>query len=277
MLNWKQETKEMRKDIYLAARAGGMAHLASAYSCVEIMYALYCGGVMQHDPQNPEWKMRDRFVMSKGHGSLAQYVALHKAGYITKEQLMNFTRPDSKLGGEPSMYLPMGIEASTGSLGHGLSLGVGMALAQKADGSDTKTFVLLGDGECEEGSVWEAIMAAAKYKLGNLVAILDYNQIQKMDAVETVMGIKDWQKRFSIFDWNCAEADGHDVDDLCRVFASLKNQGQPHVVIAHTVKGKGVSLMENNPSWHWRMPNRKETKVFISELGISEEESASCN
>lgn len=185
---------------------------------------------------------------------------------------MKFTRPDSMLGGEPSLCLPMGIEASTGSLGHGLSLGVGIALAQKADGLDTRTFVLLGDGECEEGSVWEAVMSAVKYKLDNLVAILDYNQLQKMDTVETVAGIKDWCGPFSSFGWDYTEVDGHNVEELKNAFSNLKNNEKPHVLIAHTIKGKGLTLMENNPAWHWRMPNRKELKVFVSELGISAEE-----
>lgn len=272
MLGWEEEAREMRKDIFLAARIGGMAHLASAYSCVEIMYTLYCGGVMRHDSQNPEWDMRDRFIMSKGHGSLALYSALYKSGYFSREQFMKFTRPDSMLGGEPSLCLPMGIEASTGSLGHGLSLGVGIALAQKADGLDTRTFVLLGDGECEEGSVWEAVMSAVKYKLDNLVAILDYNQLQKMDTVETVAGIKDWCGPFSSFGWDYTEVDGHNVEELKNAFSNLKNNEKPHVLIAHTIKGKGLTLMENNPAWHWRMPNRKELKVFVSELGISAEE-----
>lgn len=276
MTKWEEETGKIRRDIFFAAYAGGMAHLASAYSCVEILYSLYCAGAMRHDPKNPDWNERDRFIMSKGHGSLALYATLAQAGYFSNEQLMTFTKPDSKLGGEPSLYIPFGIEASTGSLGHGLSLGAGMALAQKTDGTGAKTFVLLGDGECEEGSVWEAVMAATKYEMDNLVVILDHNRLQKMDTVAKVMGVSEWQNRFAAFGWDCVEANGHDVDELCRTFASLKAQKMPHLVIADTIKGKGISLMENNPGWHWRMPNRREMKVFLSELGITEEELQAC-
>ena len=276
MAKWEEETKSLRKDIFLAAYTGGMAHLASAYSCVEIVYSLYCAGAMRHDPKNPAWNERDRFILSKGHGSLAQYAALCRAGYFSKEQLMAFARPESKLGGEPSLYIPFGIEASTGSLGHGLSLGVGISLAQKADHIGARTFVLVGDGECEEGSVWEAIMAAVKYRLGNLIIILDHNRIQKMDTVTNVMGIAEWKEKFLAFGLDYVEADGHDVDSLCRIFTNLEDRGKPHVVVANTIKGKGISLMENNPGWHWRMPNRRETKVFFSELGITEEELIPC-
>lgn len=276
MTKWEEETRVLRKDIFLAACASGFAHLASAYSCVEIIYSLYCAGVMRHNPKDPAWNERDRFVMSKGHGSLALYASLSMAGYFPKEQLMKFAKPGSQLGGEPSLCVPLGIEASTGSLGHGLSLGVGMALARKMDHSNAKTYVLLGDGECEEGSVWEAVMAAAKYELSNLVVILDHNRIQKMGPVSTIMGISDWQARFSSFGWDCVEVDGHDVDALCHVLNNLNGLGKPHVVIANTVKGKGISLMEDNPSWHWRIPNRREAKVFLSELGITEEELNAC-
>ena len=266
----------LRKDIFLAACAGGMAHLASAFSCVEILYALYLNGGMQHDPKNPEWSDRDRFILSKGHGSLALYAALCKAGYFSREQLMQFSKPNSFLGGEPSLYLPAGIEASTGSLGHGLSLGVGMALANQMDYADAHTIVLLGDGECEEGSIWEAVMTATRYRLDHLVAILDHNRIQKMASVQNIMGIDDWRSRFEAFGWDCIETDGHDVDRLTSVFSSMQLNGKPHLVIAHTTKGKGVSLMENNPAWHWRMPNRRELKVFLSELNIKEAELAIC-
>lgn len=277
MTLWESETHQLRKDVFLAAYSGGMAHLASSYSCVEILYALYCRNVMRHDPGNPEWEMRDRFILSKGHGSLALYAVLCKSGYFTRKQLMNFIKPDSLLGGEPSLCLPLGIEASTGSLGHGLSIGVGMALAQKSNDTDIRTFVLLGDGECEEGSIWEAVMTASKYQLENLIVIMDHNNIQKMDTVEAVMGITDWKARFEAFGWDCTETDGHSVDSIVETISKLTNKDRPHLLIADTVKGKGVSIMENNPAWHWRMPNKRELKVFMRELNISEEELSACN
>ena len=276
MSKYENDLAWLRKEIFLTAYRGGMAHLASAFSCVEIIYALYCGGAMHHDPKHPDWEERDRFILSKGHGSLALYTVLCKAGYFNEETLHSFSTPDTELGGEPSICIPLGIEASTGSLGHGLSLGTGMALAFKADGTPQRAFVLLGDGECEEGSVWEAVMSAAKYGLDNLVVILDNNRIQKMNTLEHVMGISDWQKRFEAFGWDCVRTDGHDVDAVVNAVASLQANGKPHVIIAETVKGKGLSLMENNPAWHWRMPNRRELKVFMRELNITEEELEEC-
>lgn len=276
MTKYEKDLAWMRKEIFLTAYCGGMAHLASAFSCVEIIYALYCGGVMRHDPAHPDWPERDRFILSKGHGSLALYTALCMAGYFSKETLRTFSTPDTELGGEPSLCIPLGIEASTGSLGHGLSLGTGMALAFKADGTAQRVFVLLGDGECEEGSVWEAIMSAAKYGLDNLVIIVDNNHIQKMNSLEKVMGITDWQQRFEAFGLDCVRTDGHDVDAVAAAVSGLRANGKPHVIIAETVKGKGVSIMENNPAWHWRMPNRREMKVFMRELNITEEELEQC-
>ncbi len=276
MSEWREECKTLRKEIFLAAYAGGKGHLASSFSCVEILYALYCNGVMRFDPQNPNWENRDRLVISKGHGGLALYAVLCKAGYFGKEMLMRFSQPGSLLGGEPSHYLPYGIEASTGSLGHGLSLGAGMALAHKIDHSNSRIYVLLGDGECEEGSVWEAIMSVAKLNLGNLVIILDHNGLQKMDSVCTIMNIENWKARFETFGIGCSVVDGHDVDALTQAFHDSAGGGKPEVVIANTIKGKGVSLMENNPAWHWRMPNKRELKVFIQELGITAEELALC-
>lgn len=276
MLNWKNDTLDLRKDAFLAASSGGMAHLASSFSCIEIIYSLYYNGIMTHNPHNPHMTTRDRFILSKGHGSLALYAVLCKCGYFGRDLFIQFTHPDSPLGGEPSLCVDLGIEASTGSLGHGLSLGVGMALAQKMDKLLCRTYVLLGDGECQEGSIWEAIMTAAKYKLDNLVAIVDTNSIQKMDTLEAVMGIDCWEDRFNSFGWDCLCCDGHDVDALTKTLNSIQSNGKPHVLFAKTVKGKGISIMENDPAWHWRMPNRRELKVFMSELNISQEELDLC-
>lgn len=275
MDTWEQEVKEIRKSVFLTAYSGGMAHIASAFSCIEILYALYFF-IMRYDSKNPQWLDRDRLILSKGHGSLALYVTLQKAGFFSKETLQNFIKPESLLGGEPSLCLPLGIEASSGSLGHGLSLGVGMSLALKTEANDARVFVLVGDGECEEGSVWEAIITAAKYKLDNLILIMDKNGIQKMDTVQRIANIDNWYSRFSDFGWDCLETKGHDVPSLVEKLRTFELNGKPHILIADTIKGKGVSLMENNPSWHWRMPNRKELKVFINELKITPEELDEC-
>lgn len=168
------------------------------------------------------------------------------------------------------------MEASTGSLGHGLSIGVGMAIANKIDGRDSKTYVILGDGECEEGSVWEAVMSAAAFGLENLVVLLDNNRIQKMGSVAAIMGIGDWRSRWEAFGWSVDEVDGHEVDALCRTLTAPAAKGRPRVVIANTVKGKGVTIMENQPSWHWKLPNRRELKVIVQELMITGEELEQC-
>ncbi len=266
----------LRKEIFLTGYSASIAHLASAYSLVEMLYALYMKGVMRCDPKNPEWPKRDRLILSKGHGSLALYAILNMAGFFDLATLRSFSKPGSILGGEPCTPHIPGVEASTGSLGHGLSIGVGMALVSKIDGSDSKTYVILGDGECEEGSVWEAVMSATAFGLENLVVLLDNNRIQKMGPVQAIMGIGDWRARWEAFGWSVDEVDGHDVDALCRVLTAAAVPGRPRVVIANTVKGKGVSIMENQPSWHWKLPNRRELKTIVQELMITEEELEQC-
>ncbi|WP_195282620.1 transketolase [Harryflintia acetispora] len=268
--------KKARKRIFLTAYNCGSAHLASAFSIVEILHVLYERHVLNYDSKNPGWEQRDRLILSKGHGSLALYDALCTAGYFTEKELFNFCRPGSLLGGEPNTLETPGVEASTGSLGHGLSIGVGMALAAKADGLNNKIYVILGDGECEEGSVWEAVMSAAAFKLDNIVAILDQNRLQKMDFVNEIMGIDTWKERFEVFGWQVKQSDGHNIKDLYHQLTSPWEAKKPHLLLADTTKGKGISLMENAPGWHFRMPNKRELKVFMSELGITEEELEQC-
>lgn len=264
--------KQMRKRIYLTAEKGGIGHLASSFSCLEILCALYLGGVMKHDPARPDMPERDRLVLSKGHAGLALYTVMCAAGYLSEDRLGSYLQPGSDIGGEPSIRDLRGVEASTGSLGHGLSVGLGMALGQKLDGLGARTFVILGDGECQEGSVWEACISAAALKLDNLTAILDMNNIQKMGTTEAVMGVVDWRQKFEAFGWTVTETDGHDLDALTETLSRKNESGRPLLVIARTVKGKGVSIMENNPIWHFKLPNRKERKVFFEELGITEAE-----
>lgn len=265
--------KQIRKDIFLTAYKGGSAsaHLASAYSSVEILYVLYTK-IMNYNPEKPSWKDRDRLILSKGHASLALYKILNMVGIISNEQLKSFCHADSRLGGEPNMTEVPGIEATTGSLGHGLSFGIGMAMAAKMSGYEYKVYVILGDGECQEGSVWEAVMSASRYKLNNLVVVMDYNRIQKMDLVNNTMNISCWDERWESFGWNVLQVDGHNICELENIFSEIPQNDKPSVIIANTVKGKGVSIMENNPEWHYRMPNRKQLKIFMNELGISEEE-----
>lgn len=270
-----KELLEIRKKIFLTGYSVYIAHLASAFSIVEILYSLYVNKKLKYNAKNPNMDTRDIFVLSKGHGSLALYVMLNKVGYFNDEFLESFCKPHSVLGGEPCIPHIPGIEATTGSLGHGLSLGVGMALAKKIDNRDEKVYVLVGDGELQEGAMWEAIMFAAKQKLDNLIVIVDCNKIQKMGTIEDVMGISSWNNKFKSFGWNVKEINGHNVDEIDKVLDE-ENKDMPLVILANTIKGRGVSIIEGDPRWHWRLPNKKELKVFMKELNISEEEILSC-
>lgn len=263
---------KLRKQIFITGYSGGMAHLASCFSAVDIIYTLYMKNIMRHNPEKPNLPYRDRFVLSKGHGGLALYSVLCEAGYLTEEELHTYLKPNCHIGGEPNMRDLKGIEASTGSLGHGMSIAVGMAMAQKLDNNGAKTYVMVGDGECQEGSIWEAAMSAVKFSLDNLVGILDCNGVQKTVHVKEMMRHVDWKGKWESFGWNVVEVDGHDVDALCKTFNGIVPNERPTMVIAHTVKGKGVSLMEDNPKWHYKIPNRKEKKIFMEELHITEAE-----
>lgn len=264
--------RNLRKKIYLTAERGGLGHLASCYSCLEILYVLYRKGILNCTRENMGSRERDRLILSKGHAGLALYWVMNEAGLLSGEEIGTFLQPGSHVGGEPCMRDLPGIEATTGSLGHGLSMGVGMAMAQKMDRLDARTYVILGDGECEEGSIWEAAMSAPAFALDNLTAILDCNEIQKMTTVEGTIGLVNWKEKWEAFGWLVQEVDGHDITALETVLQARNQSGKPTLLIAHTIKGKGVSIMENNPLWHFKLPNRKEKKVFYAELGIQEEE-----
>lgn len=266
------ECAELRKQIFITGYKGGMAHLASCFSALDILYTLYLKDVMKHDAKNPDMPDRDRFVLSKGHAGLALYAVLCKAGYLTREEYLTYLQPGCHIGGEPCMRDLKGIEATTGSLGHGLSMAVGMALAQKIDQNGAKTYVLLGDGECQEGSIWEAAMSASSFELDNLVAILDCNCIQKTSRVDEILKITAWKEKWKSFGWNVKEVDGHDTDSLKKCFLEEYVSNIPTMIIAYTIKGKGVSIMEHNPVWHFKLPNKKELKIFKEELHISDEE-----
>lgn len=234
-------------DISLACE--GPTHLGGGLSMVEIMAVLY-GNVLRYDPHNPLWEGRDRFILSKGHGVLGFYPALLEAGFITREIFETFKVDDSDLIAHPVMKLELGIESSNGSLGHGLSVGVGMAYAARMKRQQHRVYVLLGDGECNEGSVWEAAMSAAHFELDNLAAVVDFNKLQSDGASSTVMKSDGLLDKWVAFGWNVIEVDGHDVESLLRAFNSPRPQSTPTVILAHTIKGKGISFMENNNEWH---------------------------
>lgn len=266
--------REIRKDIMITAYHGKSGHLASAFSAVEIMTALYFGGILRYDKNNPDWAERDKVIVSKGHASLVLYSILKRIGYITPGQLRSFCQPGSLLGGEPKYRDIPGVEATTGSLGHGLSFAVGIALANQLDARESHTYVLLGDGECQEGSVWEAAVSAAHHGLGRLTVILDRNKLQAMGNTEEILKLDSLQEKWQSFGWDVESVDGHDIGKLVRVLQKDQEElrKQPKVIIADTVKGKGVSFMEQVPIWHYRMPNTQEMEIVRKELGITERE-----
>ncbi|MBE6084545.1 MAG: transketolase [Selenomonas ruminantium] len=265
--------KDLRKQIFLIGYRGGMAHLASCFSCLEILYALYAGGVLKIDTTNPAWEERDRFILSKGHAGLALYAMLVHKDLMTEVEFASYLQEGGIIGGEPCLRDSKWIEATTGSLGHGLSFAVGIAMALKLKGSSAKVYVLLGDGEIQEGTVWEAAMSAAALKLDNLVAILDCNEIQKMDFVDKTIGVPRWQEKWDAFGWQVDAVDGHNVEALQVCLSEVNEKDKPRFVIAHTIKGKGVSVMEQNPNWHFKLPkSKKEKAAFTQDLGITEAE-----
>lgn len=240
----------MRRHILDVSYAcNGSAHIGGGLSMVDIMAVLY-GSVLRYDSADPTWNDRDRFILSKGHGVLGFYPALFEAGLITEETLRTFKVDDSDLIAHPVMKLELGIESSNGSLGHGLSLGVGLAWAARRKRMVHRVYVLLGDGECNEGSIWEAAMSGAHFGLDNLTAIVDFNKLQSDGHSADVMNSDGLAAKWAAFGWNVIEVDGHDIGQLRAAFTDSPSIGKPTVVVAHTVKGKGISFMENNNEWH---------------------------
>jgi transketolase len=240
---------ELRKRIVHVLERGGRGHVGTSLSPVEVLRVLY-DGVLTYDSSNPKWPQRDRFILSKGHGCIALYVLLQEKGFFPEEELWKFCKFDGILGGHPDPKVP-GIEVSTGSLGHGLPIGVGMAINAKYEKSSHRVFVVLGDGECDEGSVWEAAMSAAKHKLDNLTVMVDYNKQQSYASTYEVLDLEPFADKWRSFGFNCREVDGHDVAALERTFADLPfESGKPNAIICHTVKGKGIAFAENNLKWH---------------------------
>ena len=255
-------------DMALVAGSNG-AHLGPGNSMSEIMATLYFG-VLRHDPKNPLDPERDRFILSKGHGVLGYYTALAEAGYFPVEMLKTFETNDSPLAGHPSIHHELGIDFSTGSLGHGLSLGVGTALAARKAHKGYVTYVYMGDGETNEGMVWEAAMMAAHLGLDNLVAIVDRNLLQSDGLGRDVIDMGDMAQKWRAFGWHVAEVDGHNVAALLDTLQERQRpHGKPYLIVAHTIKGKGVSFFENNNKWHHAKLTAEEYHAALAELGFS--------
>lgn len=262
-------SKEVRKDILNMTYAMGStgAHLGGSLSAVEILVALYNHGIT-YDKNNPNFEERDRVILSKGHAAMAFYAVLAEVGIIDKEELLTFKKDGSKLGGHPSLNGTIGVEYASGSLGQGLSLGVGACLALKRKGNNkSKVYVILGDGECDEGSIWEAVASAANFKLNNLVAIIDSNAIQYDGYTKDVMNMDSMEEKWESFGWSVISIDGHDVNQL--IDAYKIETAKPKVIIAHTIKGKGVSFMENNCKYHNASLNNEAYEQAMQEVEAS--------
>ncbi len=255
-----------RKNVLEMVRSSHEGHLGAAFSCMEILTTLYFS-IMNIDPSRPDWEDRDIFIMSKGHGCFAQYAVLARRGFFPLSMLDSIKQKDSIFGGHPDRDKVPGIEVSTGSLGHGLPIGVGMALAAKHDHKSRRIFVLLGDGECQEGSVWEAAMFASANKLDNLIAIVDTNSLQAIGKTVDIVSMEPFNAKWKSFGWEVSEVDGHDCGALRKELSILPMQaGRPTAIIARTVKGKGVSYMENDIMWHARAVSEDEYNQAVIEL-----------
>ena len=264
-------SQEVRREIFKIAYHAGGGHLGAAFSMADIISVLYFDDVLKYDSRNPDWGDRDRFILSKGHACYALYAVLAKAGYFSKENLRTVGKPESKFGGHPKLYDIPGVEASTGALGHGLSFGIGIAYAMRNDRKQSHVYVVLGDGECQEGSIWEGALSAPTLLLDNLTVIIDHNKLQAMDEIENIIHIQPMADKWKAFGWNCVEIDGHNHGQIKEALLTRKT-GLPTLVVAHTIKGKGVSFMENKPIWHYRMPNKEELLILMKELGLEEED-----
>ena len=268
MTELERRANEMRVDIVRMIAEAGSGHPGGSLSCADILCALYFGGVLEHDPELPDWEERDRFILAKGHAAPALYAVLAEAGYFPREELLTLRKLGTRLQGHPDSNQLPGVEVSTGSLGQGLSIAAGAAAGLELDGKPQAVFALLGDGECQEGQVWEAAMFAAHRGLDNLVAIVDRNGLQIDGCTTDVCDPGDMRAKFEAFGWDVHEVDGHDIPVLVKTLAAAKadRSGRPHAVIARTVKGKGVSFMENQAGWHGKAPNGEQTKEALVEL-----------
>ncbi len=255
----KEKIKKLRKTIVGVSNQANEGHIPSAFSILDILWVLY-DKILRIDPANPVDETRDRLIVSKGHSSLGIYAVLAEKGFFSVSQLYNFCKFDSILGGHPDRNKVPGIEASTGSLGHGLPMAVGLALGAKIKKLDLKIFTIIGDGECNEGTIWESLLLAAHHNLNNLICIVDYNH-----STDRALKIGDLSKKFEAFGWNPTVIDGHNHQEIFNAL-NIELRDRPTAIIAETTKGYGCKSMENNPSWHHKSPNDEELKIILDEI-----------
>ena len=263
-LDIEELAKAIRLNAVRMVNSGHSSHIGSILSCADILAVLY-GSILNLDPENPSWEKRDRFILSKGHAGAGVYAALAETGFFSIDLLNDHYKNGSIFSGHVSHKGVPGVEISTGSLGHGLGVGTGMALAANLAKEDHGIYVLLSDGECNEGSNWEAILFAAHHKLSNLKVIIDYNKIQSLKTTEETLALEPFSNKWISFGWDVVEVDGHNYNELVSAL-SRQTDEKPSCIIAHTIKGKGISFMENKVLWHYRSPQGKEFDDAISEL-----------
>jgi len=260
-----------RREIIEMIYKAQSGHPGGSLSSIDILTCLYFHH-MRIKPEDPSWEDRDRFVLSKGHAAPALYVVLAELGYFPKEALFTLRQVGSILQGHPDMRKTPGIDMSTGSLGNGLSVGIGMALGARLARKNYHVYVLIGDGEVNEGEIWEAAMAASKYKLDNLTAICDFNRVQLDGPIEEIMPLDPLPEKWKAFNWNVIEIDGHNMEEILDALDEAKQiKGKPTIIIAHTVKGKGISFMEGKFQWHGKAPDKEEYEIALKELGGTKE------
>lgn len=267
-----EKARELRLEILDMTTRAGSGHPSSSWSSVEIVTALYFGGVLRYRPEEPWWDDRDRFIMSKGHAAPLLYAALAHAGYFDKKELLRLREVGSPVQGHPIQGMMPGVEATTGSLGQGLSLGIGHVLGGRLADKRYKVYVLLGDGECEAGQIWEAAMAAAHFKAGNLIAILDYNKFQETGPISREIALEPLVEKWQSFGWTVHEVNGHDLKEILSKFQlakQLEATGKPQIIIAHTIKGKGVSFVEADFTFHGRALNAEQAELAREEINAA--------
>jgi len=261
----KNKTIQIRKELLQMIFNAKTGHTGGSLSSVDILVALYYE-MMKIDPKNPKWEARDRFVLSKGHSVEGYYTILADLGFFPKSELKNYSKFNSRLIGHPSVKVP-GVEMNTGALGHGLSVAVGMALAGKVDKKDYKVYVLMGDGELAEGSIWEGAMAAGHYQLDNLIGIIDRNHLQISGNTETVMSLENLKEKWHAFGWHVLTVDGNNIEELVKIFKKIPTaKEKPQVIIANTTKGKGIPFIENDAAWHHKVPSEEQLKEALEIL-----------
>lgn len=266
IMNSVKLSKLIRSAILKMVYNSGGSHIASALSIVDIVTVLY-NDILKFDPKIPKWEKRDRFILSKGHACTPIYALLAQFEFFPIKDLESYGKDSSNLMNHISHKVE-GVEFSTGALGHGLPFGVGKSKAAKILKEDWRTFVLLSDGELDEGSNWEAFMFAAHHKLNNLTAIIDYNKLQSLDTVENTLNLEPLASKFEAFGWDVSEVDGHNHEDLLKEFIKV-HEFKPRVIIAHTTKGKGVGYMENKVEWHYKTPNKEELEIALNQLSLN--------